>query len=273
MLAEVEANDDILPLRAQHQEDADYQIGLNRVSADPKHPLCYMLPDLIASKLLRGKAPRIRRAWRFHAEGLQAGLRPTRLLGEVEIDPRHQDFFKAVIERRHELQRAHDRARKRQDESQVRRLVSLQHGLKILANSMGYGIFAEVNEHRTGAKEAEVFGLHRFVTAITREERMGKYAFPPIAALVTSGARLILAMIEVELRRRDATYAFCDTDSAAMVAPQEVVQAIRARFRALTPYAFGGDLLKLEAENQPAPEATRDRTCISTGSQPSATSS
>lgn len=259
VLAEVEADDDILPLRTQHQEDADYQIGLNRISAVPNLRLCYMLPDLIAAKLLRGKAPRIRRAWRFCVEGVQVGLRPTRLLGEVEIDPRHQDFFKAVIERRHELQLAEDKASKRDEEAQARKLASLQHGLKILANSMGYGIFAEVNEHRTGAKEAEVFGLHQFVAAISREERMGKYAFAPIAALVTSGARLILAMLEVELRTREATYAFCDTDSAAMVARPEVVQAIRTRFRALTPYAFGGDLLKLEAENQPAPEATRDR--------------
>lgn len=259
VLAEVEPDDDILPLRTQHQEDGDYQIGLNRIAADPGVRLCYMLPDLIASKLLRGKAPRIRRAWWFEAEGLQAGLQTARLLGEVDIDPHHQDFFKAVIERRRNLQLAEAEALRRGDKAQARKLASLQHGLKILANSIGYGIFAEVNEQRTGAKEAEVFGLHRFVATISREERMGRYAFPPVAALVTSGARLILAIIEVELRRRDATYAFCDTDSAAMVAPPRVVKAIRARFRALTPYAFGGNLLKLEAENDPAPGVTRDR--------------
>lgn len=259
VLAEVEADDDILPLRTQHQEDADYQIGLNHISAVADLRLCYMLPDLIAAKLLLGKAPRIRRAWRFRAEGIQVGLRATRLLGEVEIDPRNQDFFRAVIERRHELQVAHDAAKKCGDVAEARRLASLQHGLKILANSMGYGIFAEVNEHRTGAKEVQVFGLHHFVAAISREEQMGKFAFPPIAALVTSGARLILTMLEVALRARGGTYAFCDTDSAAMVAQLEVVQAIRTRFRALTPYAFGGDLLKLEPENQPSTEATRDR--------------
>lgn len=259
VLVEVEPDDDILPLRTQHQEDADYQIGLNLISSDPDLRLCHMLADPIASKLLRGKTPRIRRAWRFHAEGIQASLRPTRLLGEVDVDPLHQDFFKEVIERRHELQTGQIKASKRGDETQARRLESLEHGLKILANSMGYGIFAEVNEHRSGAKEADVFGLHHFVAAISKEERMGKYAFAPLAASVTSGARLILAMIELELRRREATYAFCDTDSAAMVAEPEVVEAIRTRFRTLTPYAFGGDLLKLEPENTPAPEATRDQ--------------
>ncbi len=258
VLVEVHPEDDILPVRAQYLEGGDYQIGLPVVTAGKGARLYYMLADLVASRLLTGKMPRIRRAWRFRAVGIQPGLRPVKLLGEVEMDPRHQDFFRVLIEKRREVQEAQQRANDMGDKARVDYLDSLQHGLKIVANAM-YGIFAEVDEKVTGAREAHVYGLRHSVNPIVREEHPGPYAFPPLAALITSGARLMLAMLEVELAQRGVTYAFCDTDSIAIVGSTEVVQAIRERFAALTPYAFGGDLLKLEPENIPDPRATKAR--------------
>ncbi len=261
ILAEVEPDGDVLPVRAQYQEGGDYQIGLNVVTAEPGMRTYYTLTELITSKLLTGRAPCIRRAWRFRAVGVQPGLRRVKLLGDVEVNPLRQDFFRVLIEKRHEFKQAQSVA---SEVARAKYFGGIQHGLKVLANAI-YGILAEINEKTTGAKEAEVFGLGHFSCPITQEEHPGRYAFPPLAALITSGARLILAMLEVELRRHGATYAFCDTDSIAIVGPQETANAIRSRFAGMNPYAFGGDLLKREPENDPDPRATRDQNlyCLS----------
>jgi hypothetical protein len=249
VLAEVEPDGDILPIRAQYQEGGDYQIGLNVVTVEQDIRLYYMLPDLVASKLLTGKAPRIRQAWRFVPEGLQKGLRPVKLLGEVEVDPRQDDFLKTLIERRHEFQRAGGDAERRGKTGRARHLDAVQHGLKDIANCV-YGVLAEIDEKEaTGAQEAEVFGVGQFTAPIRREEHPGLYAFPPLAAPFTSGARLVMAMLEAELASRGATYAFCDTDSVAIVGGPEVVQEVRARLARLVPYGFKGHLLKIEDEN------------------------
>ncbi len=258
ILAEVEPDGDVLPVRAQYLEDGDYQIGLNVVTADPGITLYYMLPDLVASKLLAGKTPRIRRAWRLRPIGVQKELRPVRLLGEVRVNPQHHDFFRLLVEKRQEFKQAKEAAQRAGDLSRARYFDGLQLGLKILVNATAYGIFAEIDEKTTGAKAADVYGTHYFTTRITKEEHPGPYMFPPLAALITSAARLMLAMAECELIARGATFAFCDTDSVAIVGSPRVVQAVRQQLARLTPYAFGGDLLEIEDENTPHPLATRD---------------
>src|SRR5207249_1197845 len=124
---------DILPIRAQFQEGADYQIGLPEATADARATRWYMLPELLASKLLTGKAPRIKRAFNFLAVGTQPGLRPVMLLGEVQVDPTRQDFLRVLIEKRHEFQEAKTRAESAADGAKAAYFDSLQHGLKILA--------------------------------------------------------------------------------------------------------------------------------------------
>lgn len=258
VLIELHPDSDIVPVRGQYEDEGDYQIGINVVTSKIDKDLWYMLPDLLASKFLTGKVPRIRRALRFRAAGIQRGLRPVELLGGSEVDPLREDFFKALIERRHTLQQAQDMAKEKGDTARERYLDGLQQGLKIIANATSYGIFAEVDEKTTGAETADVYGLWRFKADITKEEHFGAFAFSPLAALITSAARLMLAMVELELAARGSTYALTDTDSVAIVGAPEVVHAIRARFAKLTPYVFGGDLLKLEKENQPDPRATVD---------------
>jgi hypothetical protein len=49
-------------------------------------------------------------------------------------------------------------------------------------------------------------------------ERPGRWYFPPIAALITAGGRLLLAMLERCVRDAGGTYLFCDTDSLCIVA-------------------------------------------------------
>jgi hypothetical protein len=109
-------------------------------------------------------------------------------------------------------------------------------------------------------------------------EDPGVYTFPPVAAAITGGARLLLAMLERQVTQAGGTYAFCDTDSMAIVANEHggpvacrggteatpdgapgvralswpEVDAIRARFEVLKPYdpsIVTADLLELEDEN------------------------
>jgi len=248
VLVEVEPDGDLLPVRAAYQEGGDYQIGLNVVTVERGVRLYYMLPDLVASKVLTGKAPRIRRAWRLRARGRQSGLRRVKLPGDVDVDPRRDDFIRLLIERRHEFQQAQGDAERRGDGEGARHLDAIQNGLKIVANSI-YGVLAEVDDESAAAHMVEVFGVDRFVTQTSRDEKPGPYTFAPLAALITSGARLVLAIVEAELRKRGATHGFCDTDSVAATGDAKVVEAVRRRLARLIPYAFGGDLLKVEDEN------------------------
>ena len=88
-----------------------------------------------------------------------------------------------------------------------------------------------------------------------RPENPGPYCFPPIAACITAGARLMLALLEACVRQAGGRWAFCDTDSMPIIAnttgdrsrrrdgtcvlSQDDVEAVRRRFDALNPYTPG----------------------------------
>ena len=85
-------------------------------------------------------------------------------------------------------------------------------------------------------------------------EKPGTWFFPPLASLITSAGRLLLAMTEACVQEKQGTYLFCDTDSLAIVAAKNSgslnipgsegvrilswaeVQEIVDRFIALNPY-------------------------------------
>jgi hypothetical protein len=68
----------------------------------------------------------------------------------------------------------------------------------------------------------EVYGaLGTFPTATTKPERPGPYFLPPIAALITAGARCMLAMLERCVTDAGGAYAMEDTDSMAIVATRD----------------------------------------------------
>ena len=154
-------------------------------------------------------------------------------------------------------------------------------GLKTLANSGSYGIYAEFNR-TAGSRKSNVSvwkidGSH-FEAALPAVEIPGEFCFPPLAALITSGARLMLASLECRVRERGGQYAFCDTDSMAIVATEDGglvpcpggdrrmadgreailalsfsdVDEIVAAFASLNPYdraLVPGSVLKIEDEN------------------------
>ena len=90
---------DILPVRTVYGDTGKTQnIGLNYLSSEK--PIWYAAPDLIASKILTGKTPRILKALEMVPGGRQNLLKSTNLGGMVKIKPAEQDFYCEVIQQR-----------------------------------------------------------------------------------------------------------------------------------------------------------------------------
>jgi DNA polymerase family B len=260
----VKPRGDILPVRTVYDSGKNKRtqnIGANFLTS--KTPIWYAGPDLAASKILTGKVPRILKAIQMVAGNPQKSLRPTNLGGMVEIKPREEDFYCKVIEQRI----LHKRKNK-----------GLADFLKVLANSGSYGLFVEVNVERK-TKEATVSyfsGEENGRIDSNYVEKPGAWYFPPLASLITSGGRLLLAMLEKTVQDKRGGYLFCDTDSLCIVGSEnggfiecpggpvtrnnrsginalslDEVQNIARRFRELNPYerSLVPEILKIEDIN------------------------
>jgi hypothetical protein len=250
-LVEAEPDRDLLPTRASYQPGKpDLGIALNPLSYDGT--LWYAFPDVIAATVLGGKAPTITRAIRIVGNGVQDGLRAVALRGGETLDPAGaQDPFLVMIE---------ERARVKADPSLTEEeRERLQLFLKITANATAYGSLARF-DRRDLAEDTSVtiYGPDaRPRAGSTRTpEDPGPYCFPPVACSITAGARLMLALLERLVSDAGGSYAFCDTDSMAIVSTQKggpvscqdaerdtiralpwsAVREILARFDALNPY-------------------------------------
>jgi hypothetical protein len=284
VLVELEPDgQDVVPVRAQYSESAGstYEIGLNPFGASESY--WYTLADCVVSTILTGRPPRVRRAVRVVGHGRQDTLRATQLRGAVPVEPREQDFFRAVIEER-------QRIRGRADLAPAER-ERLDQFLKVLANSASYGIFAEMNRADLRVDKpvpVRVWPPHGapYTLKLATPEQPGDFCFPPLAAFITGAARLMLALLERCVRDMGGSYAFCDTDSLAIVSSepgglvpcpggayqtddrQAAIRALSwtdvnrivARFAALNPYdrtAVPGSILKVETENFDASSGAR----------------
>ncbi len=198
----VKPSGDVLPVRAQYNEDGSTNIGLNPLTS--KEPIWYAGPDLVASRLLSQRKPRIIKAFRVVPRSIQPGLKSVKI-GTRLINPETDDFFRAVIEERKKLPKSHPHY-----------LL-----LKIIANAL-YGIFAELNKEEYGKnrqKDLEIFcGEFNKEEKTDTFERPGKFQFPPAAALITAGGRLMLAILEKLVQKKRGCYLLTDTDSMLFVA-------------------------------------------------------
>lgn len=193
---------DILPVRTVYNGRTQ-NIGINYLQSGK--PVWYAGPDAVASVLLSGRTPNVLKAIRMVPVGQQKDLGITNLGGKVPIDPRTDDFFVRVIEQRSIFKRSNK---------------ALADFLKILANSGSYGLFAEVNsETRNKPAKIRVFsGDKSSKIASEYVEKVGNWYFPPLASLIISGGRLLLAMLEKCVKNAGGEYLFCDTDSLCIVA-------------------------------------------------------
>jgi hypothetical protein len=94
----------------------------------------------------------------------------------------------------------------------------------VLANATAYGIYAQMIRQVLGAGNEEIVDVHgldgAFECRTSTPEDPGPHAFPPFAACLTGGARLMLALLEHEIHTRGGSYALMDTDSCVIVASE-----------------------------------------------------
>ena len=226
-------------------------IGINYFTS--KEPFWFAGPDIVASILLTGRVPRIKKAIAVAPHGKQEGLRSVSLRGMVEIDANKHSFFKHIIEQRaaHESDPA------------------LHYWLKILANSGSYGLFVELNPNDAKNAPVRVFsGEESFETTSDVIEELGTFFAPHIASPITAGGRLLLAMLEKCIADMGGAYLFCDTDGAAVLSTKDRqkiampdgaeqitalsyrdVYKIVQKFEQLNPYNLKGSILKIHKLN------------------------
>jgi len=250
VIVQIEPDGDVLPLRAKYHYEpssvdkrkAHYTIGLNHVSSD--RPLWYALPDVIASKLITGRIPKIIKAIVFEPKAPQDGLQPVTIAGKAEftVHPLEEDFFKRLIELRIGT-KGPDR-----------------NALKLVANSTGYGIFVQQDVQEL----AERVAIHcypatgrEFLVDMDSVEQPGEFFHPLLGTLIASGARLMLAITERLVFDAGLDWVFCDTDSMAIAKPAGMdnaefyrrAQSVRTWFDRLNPYDVPVQLFKLEDVN------------------------
>jgi hypothetical protein len=181
----------------------------------------------------------------------------------VEIDPARDDFYRKVIEQRV----SHKKENK-----------ALADFLKVLANSGSYGLFVQVDTERKKKEKAIGYfsGEKKGRGPSNYAEKPGPWYFPPIASLITSGGRLLLAMLEESVKEKGGSYLFCDTDSLCVEGTKKggyipceggkyrvngkaavkalsltEIREIAAKFRKLNPYdpSLVPEILKIEDVN------------------------
>jgi hypothetical protein len=249
----VQPDGDILPVRTVY-DGVTQNIGNNYLSSDT--PLWFAGCDLIASVIRTKKVPRILRAVRLVPHEKQPGMKKIKLRGSmVEINPYKDDLFRKVIEQR-KLHKG-DKA--------------LYYWLKILANSI-YGFFVELIPEIQGTRVAVYVssGETQIKDSSDVLEKTGPWFFAPLASLITSAGRLLLAMTEARVEEKKGTHLFCDTDSLAIVSSKkggqltipgsegvsilswDEAQEIVDQFASLNPYdpaAVKGSILNLVDAN------------------------
>jgi hypothetical protein len=263
---------DILPIRSRFSAASnDWQVGMNYVYAKREDAMWFSIPDVVASVLLTGRIPEILDAFMIEAHGTLPNLNPIKLRGVIEVNPERDDFFRIIVEERLRLSSRHDLP-----ESERQRL---QKALKILASATSYGIWAQMDRMEDNEKvEVICHGIdpEPFTCGVPNPDVPGEFCFPPLASLITGGARLMLALLEHCVSELGGTYVMEDTDSMAIVAtehgglvpcpggPLELsdgrdaikalswhqVDEIAKLFRKLNPYRSDSrSILKIERDN------------------------
>ncbi len=246
---------DLFPVRAHYAGDEQATIGLNYLTSD--EPLWFTLADVLVSKILNGKTPKILEVVRFRPIARQQSLKPVSVAGKP-IHPSQQDFYKELIVHRLAITKKLDVA----DAAEKPRLESDRLAIKILANATSYGIFVELNvEDYESAKEMIAHGVREKATRIRSQkfEEPGRYFHPLLGTLITGAARLMLALAERQVIDQGLDWAFCDTDSIAIANSRNLppaqfkakALAVQNWFSSLNPYGESKSILQLEKVNFP----------------------
>jgi len=130
------------------------------------------------------------------------------LRGEVPVNPIEDDFYQFVTEQRAKVKKTNE---------------PLAEFLKCIGNGGAFGLFAQIDP-RVEPEEVlvEVFsGVDDpFPSATVNTEKGGSWYFPILASWITSGAHLLLGLVERLVTDAGGVWALMDTDSAAIVATE-----------------------------------------------------
>jgi len=242
-ICKIAPDEDILPVRSDYDKKITTSIATNYLKSFDGTGLWYTAPDLVASKLLTGKTPRILEAITFIPQGVQAGLRDIEILDGVRLK-QGEDLFKKLIEQRFAIKEK----LKNLDGKEKKQLEQIQKILKIIANSSAYGIFIQLNTRKTILKKkVTVYGLDSFDTETFKVENPAQFFNPIISVFLTAGSRLILAAVEHLLEKNNGYMVYCDTD-AVFISPEHA-KLIKEFFNPLNPYSTNVELFRVQEEN------------------------
>src|SRR5262249_22433593 len=185
--------------------------------------------DVVASKILTGRMPKVLQTIELVPIGIQGELKPAMLLGEEMLNPATDDIFAKLVELKNKA-------------SEFKRPA-----IKTILNSGAYGLFAEVLQDFTdkrehvkidGAKKRKRMPVHVHCSGASRTsfdnrtiyEERGTFPFEeprnffaPYGCLVPAGCRLLLAMLERAGLDREIDYSACDTDAMIFARPEHSV--------------------------------------------------
>jgi hypothetical protein len=205
----VEVQEDVVPMRAKfaQREDSDPTLAWDFLTS--KQPFWMTGLGVIAAKLKTGKPLKVLKAIKVIPHGVQSGLMPVKLNGQIEVDPRRDDLAMKLVELRASLK---DKDPK------------LAGGLKVAANAAAFGILCQMNvKELDSSSRLRVFSGEATYTSPPYKvwEQPGEFFCPIIASLVTGGSHLLCAMLERTVRDRGGHIAAMDTDSAMIVSTKE----------------------------------------------------
>ena len=230
-------DDDIIPSRGKFNTQNTTNIGVNYLKSTDDTAIYLALPDLIGSKFLRGKAPKILEAITFVPQGIQKNLKEIDIFEGITVKP-DEDFIQKIIEKRLEIK--NNIVPFNPKSSKL-----VQNHLKIIANSASYGIFVQQDVVHEKSKDVQVYGADEsFETQVEKLEKNGTFFNPIMSVLLTSGSRLILATAEALVKENGEYFVYCDTDSV-FISPQHV-QLVQEFFKPLNPYKHDVDMFKIE---------------------------
>ena len=212
----IKPNGATLPIRTPHLDDTT-KVVTSKVHSE--HDLQYHYMDILAADLIDSEQKyEIVAAWKVNRNGTQ-DLQETTVAG-VDIKPQDNVMAKS-IEARKEIQINQGF----KDEKTL--------SLKIVANSL-YGCSAERIVKEIDGEKHDIASKSGFYN-------------PHVAATITAGGRLMLALGESLAHKYNGNMNYCDTDS--LILDDSVADRVIEDFELLNPYdGIAGNLQVLEDE-------------------------
>lgn len=238
-IVKIKPDNDFLPTRTGYDKNSgDKTVAIQKVSSDLVFP--FHLMDIITSKIITGKTPKIIEGFYYYPKEPQETLRPTKIMG-FEIDPLKENLYKFLVEKRAELKAIAKPLEEGGPEKE--NLLAKAQALKIISNGTSYGIYIEENTEKRESWFSVSAGDYEY-GGYGRTENEGIHFNPLIGVSITAGSRLLLALAQKKAIELGKPHYYTDTDS--IFVDPEITKPLIEFFNKFNPYTHIPDLLKLE---------------------------